>query len=75
MDDLGTLLMPEEPYEGGDLPLVASAPGRCDEPVRELRDPAAYLEGDTLYLAYTAGGERCIALVAMHLPFRQGGAA
>lgn len=68
VNELGVMLAPEEPYEGGFLPLVASAPGQCDEPVRELRDPAAYVEDDTLYLAYTAGGERCIALAAMHLP-------
>lgn len=68
VDDLGVVLAPDEPYEGGGLPLVASAPGQCDEPARELRDPAAYVEGDTLFLAYVAGGEQCIALAAIHLP-------
>ncbi len=68
VNDLGVMLAPEEPYEGGSLPLLASAPGQCDEPARELRDPATYVEDDTLYLAYVAGGERCIALGAMHLP-------
>jgi len=65
---LQTVLAPAEPYEGGHLPLVASAPGQCHDPARELRDPAAYLEGNTLYLAYAAGGERCLALAAMDVP-------
>ncbi len=64
---LRTALSPAEPYEGGRLPLLASAPGQSDLPARELRDPALYLEGDTLYLAYAAGGERCLALAAMPL--------
>ena len=68
VNGLGVLLAPEEPYEGGSLPLLASAPGQCDEPARELRDPGTYVEEDILYLAYTAGGERCIALATMHLP-------
>jgi hypothetical protein len=63
--DAETVLAPDEPYEGGDLPLVASAPGQCHAPVRELRDPATYLEGNTLYLAYAAAGERCLALATI----------
>jgi len=70
--DLQTVLAPAEPYEGGHLPLVASAPGQCHEPARELRDPAAYVEGNTLYLAYAAGGERCLALAAMYVPVQPG---
>lgn len=62
-----TLLSPVESYEGGGLPLVASAPGECHDPVRELRDPAVYVEGCTLYMPYVASGERCLALAAMRL--------
>lgn len=70
ISDLGTVLVPAEPYEGGQRPLLASAPGQCELPARELRDPAAYVEANTLYLAYAAGGERCLALAAMPLPAR-----
>lgn len=71
VNDLGVMLAPQEPYEGGSLPLLTSAPGQCDEPARELRDPATYVEDDTVYLAYVAGGERSIALAAMHFPMDQ----
>ncbi len=67
VSSLRTALSPAEPYEGGRLPLLASAPGQCEVPARDLRDPAVYIEGDTLYLAYAAGGERCLALAAMPL--------
>jgi hypothetical protein len=70
--DLRVLLTPREHYEGGSLPLVASAPGECHHPVRELRDPAVYVEGSTLYLPYVANGERCIAMAAMQLPSQIG---
>lgn len=65
---LRTLLTPSEHYEGGSLPLVASTPGECHHPVRELRDPAVYVEGGTLYMPYVGGGERCLALAAMRWP-------
>ncbi|MGH7101863.1 MAG: hypothetical protein ACREFJ_05650 [Acetobacteraceae bacterium] len=67
ISNLRTVLAPAEPYEGGRLPLLGSAPGQCDVPARELRDPAVHVEGGTLYLAYAAGGERCLALAAMPL--------
>jgi hypothetical protein len=65
--DRQTFLKPTEPYEGGDLPSVPSMPGESYRPVRELRDPAAYVEGDTVYVPYVGGGERCIALAAAEL--------
>lgn len=64
---LRTALAPTESYEGGLLPLLASAPGQCDVPARDLRDPAVYAEGNTLWLAYAAGGERCLALARVPL--------
>ena len=66
-----TLLMPTEPYEGGNLPVAPSAPGECENPVRELRDPAAYVEDRTIYLPYVGGGERCIAMAAIRVADEQ----
>ena len=63
-----TFLTPTEGYEGGHLPTVPSTPGESYHPVRELRDPAAYVEGNTVYVPYVGGGERCIALAAAELP-------
>lgn len=68
VSNLRTALAPAETYEGGHLPNLASTPGQCNAPARDLRDPAVYVEGDTLWLAYAAGGERCLALAAMPLP-------
>ena len=49
-------------YEGGDLPLVASAVGMAYERKRELRDPAIYEEGGDIYLLYSVAGESGIGL-------------
>ena len=60
-----TVLEPEMDYEGVNLPLVPSAGGWAPEPVRQLRDPAIYLEGDKTYLLYTVAGEQGIAMAAI----------
>jgi hypothetical protein len=56
-----TLLLPEMPYEGADLPnapsVSSAAPGR----VRQLRDPALYQEQGRTYLLYSIAGESGIA--------------
>jgi hypothetical protein len=58
------VLEPQTAYEGAGLPVRASLPGQALLPARELRDPAAHLVGNTVYVAYVAGGERCIALAS-----------
>ncbi|MFB6160556.1 MAG: hypothetical protein ABEJ61_05190 [Haloferacaceae archaeon] len=55
-----TVLWPDRAYEGGDRPLATSGRGRVDGPVRALRDPAVFEEGDRLYLFYAVAGERGI---------------
>ena len=57
-----TALEPEAPYEGSDLPLAPSKAGEVFGPVRQLRDPGVLLEGDTLYLFYSAAGENALAV-------------
>ena len=63
----GVVLEPEEPYEGADRPLVPSKPGQAGEPVRQLRHPAVYVEGEQRWLVYAAGGEQAIG-VACFIP-------
>ncbi len=59
------ILMPDEPYEGGELPVKPSARGSSLVPVRELRDPAIYEEDGQLYLLYTIAGEMGIGIAAL----------
>ncbi len=54
------IMSPEEPYEGADLPLEPSRFGSVREPVRQLRDPAVFLEDGRLYLFYSGAGESCL---------------
>lgn len=57
-----SVLVPEMPYEGVNLPLEPSATGAIHQPARQLRDPAVYREGKRLYLLYSVAGEHGIAL-------------
>jgi len=56
------VLAPEEPWEGGNLPLEPSRSGKVNVPVRQLRDPGIYREGGRTYLLYSVAGERGIAV-------------
>ncbi|MBC7316120.1 MAG: hypothetical protein H5T70_06850, partial [Chloroflexi bacterium] len=56
------VLRPECDYEGADCPLQPSQRGPINERVRQLRDPALYIEGGRLYLLYSVAGESGIAL-------------
>lgn len=60
-----TILQPEEPYEGGLLPLEASRRGACNEPVRQLRDPGIFEEEGRLWLIYSIAGEQGLALARL----------
>lgn len=61
-----TVLWPEHGYEGGDLAVSTSETGAALEPVRELRDPAIFEEGDRSYLFYAIAGERGIGGAEIH---------
>ena len=56
------LLEPETDWEGAELAIEASRPGAMHRPVRQLRDPAVFVEGDRLYLLYSVAGEQGIAI-------------
>ena len=60
-----TILQPETPHEGVDLPLTASTGGRAHGPVRQLRDPAVYEDGHQAYLLYSVAGESGIAIARL----------
>lgn len=60
-----TVLKPEESYEGVDLPVKISVGGLARGRVRELRDPAVYVEGDRKYLLYSVAGESGIAIAEL----------
>ena len=51
-----------KPWEGGDLPALASAYGAVHGPVNQLRDPAIYVEDERIYLLYSVAGEQGIAI-------------
>jgi hypothetical protein len=60
-----TVLEPETPWEGADLPLEASVPAWEDEPVRQVRDPAIFEEYGRTYLLYSVAGESGIAVAEL----------
>ena len=59
------ILVPNEDYEGADLPLKPSTRGSDLKRVRELRDPAIYQEDGRTYLLYTIAGEQGIAIAEL----------
>jgi hypothetical protein len=59
------LLAPDEPYEGGELPRVASQRGMVLERVCQLRDPAIFAEDGRTYLLYSVAGEQGIAIAEL----------
>ncbi len=56
------VLQPEFDWEGANAPLEPSVRSTAYGVVKQLRDPAIYVEGDDIYLLYAVGGESGIAL-------------
>jgi hypothetical protein len=54
--------LPEETYEGADLPLTVSNQGAAKTRLRELRDPAIFEDNGKTYLLYSVAGESGIAI-------------
>ena len=59
------ILKPEHEYEGANLPGAPSKEGPAPGRVRELRDPAVYVEGKKSYLLYSVAGESGIAIAEL----------
>ena len=60
-----SLLWPEEPWEGADLPVEPSVRGQVTTRVHQLRDPAVLDDDGTTWLLYTVAGESGIALAEL----------
>jgi len=59
------ILRPDLPWEGAELPLEPSIRGESTLPVRELRDPAVFVEDARAYLLYSVAGEQAIAIAQL----------
>lgn len=60
-----SVLQPEMPYEGADLPLAPSRRGAIHERARQLRDPGIFEEDGRTYLLYSVAGENGIAIAEL----------
>jgi hypothetical protein len=61
------VLEPEMDWEGAALPAKPSIRGIAPGAVRELRDPAIFVEAGRTYLLYSVAGESGIAIAELHL--------
>ncbi len=59
------VLLPEEAYEGADLPLEPSRFGAVHGRVRQLRDPAIFEEDERTYLVYSSAGESALCMAEL----------
>jgi len=62
------LMMADEPWEGGNLPIHKSYPGMSFNDVHELRDPGVHIEDGRIYLFYSYKGERGLGLAEIVRP-------
>ncbi len=60
-----SLLWPERPWEGADLPIEPSVRGQVTTRVHQLRDPAVLDDEGRTWLAYCVAGESGIALAEL----------
>ena len=60
------VLEPEFDWEGANAPVEPSVRSTAYGQVNQLRDPALYVEGDTVYLLYAVAGESGIALARVN---------
>jgi len=59
------VLEPDMPWEGAALPLEPSVYGAARGAVRQLRDPAVFVDGPETYLLYSVAGEQGIAVARL----------
>ena len=57
-----SMLLPQEAWEGAELPVAPSVRGQVTERVHQLRDPAIFVERERVWLLYCTAGESGIAL-------------
>ena len=56
------VIRPEKTYEGANLPIEPSVPGKALGPVNQLRDPAVFEEDGRTYVLYSIAGESGIGI-------------
>lgn len=61
-----TVLEPEFDWEGANMPLEPSYRGTIMGPVRQLRDPAIFVENGRTFFLYSVAGESGIAIAELH---------
>jgi len=61
-----SVLLPERDWEGARLPHKPSSYGAAAGPVRQLRDPAVFRDGDQMYLLYSTAGEQGIGIARLN---------
>ena len=62
------VLEPQLEWEGASMATEPSAGGAARGPVRQLRDPAIFVDQARTYLLYSVAGESGIAIAELHLP-------
>lgn len=62
-----TVLRPERPWEGADLPVERSYRSAVFRPVNQIRDPAVFEEAGRVYLLYAVQGEGGIGIAELTL--------
>lgn len=60
-----TVISPDTPAEGVDLPLEASKIGEAEGRVRQLRDPAVFHDAGKTYLVYSIAGENGLSIAEL----------
>jgi Sulfotransferase family len=65
------VLEPQMEWEGANLPAMPSVKGIARRPLRELRDPAIFVEAGKTYLLYSVAGESGIAISELNMIGRQ----
>jgi hypothetical protein len=60
-----TVLKPELPYEGSDLPAVPSVSGGAKGRRNEVRDPAIFTEEGRTFLVYSVAGENGLGIAEL----------
>ena len=61
-----SVLLPETPWEGADLPVEPSVRGQVTTRVNQVRDPAIFEDAGRTWLLYATAGESGIALAELH---------
>jgi hypothetical protein len=61
------VLEPEKEWEGANLPAMPSVRGIARRQLRELRDPAIFVDEGRTYLLYSVAGESGIAISELHM--------